>query len=366
MSSISKRNLIILAALFLAVLLFVTTCSDSGNKVQTKDKRTPELSLKLLKEGNERFAKGDAEHPRTDAKRLEQAGKESQGDHAFATVLSCSDSRVPVERIFDAGVMDIFVVRVAGNVVQGNEAGSIEYGLSHVNTPLLVVLGHTQCGAVTAVTEAVEGHGHELERNIPGLVASIVPAVERTKKHTGLSGKALVPQATEQNVWQSITDLFMRSPSTRELVRSGKVKVVGAMYEVETGRVQWLKEDRPLAILKEVEENPARAIEAMAGHSDEDHAAHGHAQEAGHKHDMTEGKAEGDHAADAAAPAGEEAAKEEAATAAGHEAAEAPLTVEQLQELAAKAAEAAKVAADAAETATRAAEEAARATGAAQ
>ncbi len=367
MSSISKRNLIILAALFLAVLLFVTTCSDSGTKVQTKDKRTPELSLKLLKEGNERFAKGDAEHPRTDAKRLEQAGKESQGDHAFATVLSCSDSRVPVERIFDAGVMDIFVVRVAGNVVQGNEAGSIEYGLSHVNTPLLVVLGHTQCGAVTAVTEAVEGHGHELERNIPGLVSSIIPAVERTKKHTGLKGKALVPQATEQNVWQSITDLFMRSPSTRELVKSGKVKVVGAMYEVETGRVQWLKEDRPLAILKEVEENPARAMEAMAGHGDEDHAAHGHAGEADHKHDMTEGH---DHPADAAAPAGEDAVKEEAAAHEAAEAAQAPLTVEQLQELAAKAAEAAKAAAeaaaDAAQTATRAAEEAARAAGAAQ
>lgn len=367
MSSISKRNLIILAALFLAVLLFVTTCSDSGTKVQTKDKRTPELSLKLLKEGNERFAKGDAEHPRTDAKRLEQAGTESQGDHAFATVLSCSDSRVPVERIFDAGVMDIFVVRVAGNVVQGNEAGSIEYGLSHVNTPLLVVLGHTQCGAVTAVTEAVEGHGHELERNIPGLVSTIIPAVERTKKHTGLKGKALVPQATEQNVWQSITDLFMRSPSTRELVKSGKVKVVGAMYEVETGRVQWLKEDRPLAILKEVEENPARAMEAMAGHGDEDHAAHGHAMEAGHMHDVTEGKAEGhDHAADAAAPAGEEAAQEEAPVHEATEAAQAPLTVEQLQELAAKAAEAAKAAADAAQTATRAAEEAARAAGTAQ
>lgn len=94
-------------------------------------------------------------------------------------MITCSDSRVPVELVFDAGVMDIFVVRVAGNVCDTDEVGSIEYGLAHVNTPVLVVLGHTQCGAVTAVTHAVQGKGHALELNIPPLVDNIEPAVKR-------------------------------------------------------------------------------------------------------------------------------------------------------------------------------------------
>jgi len=86
---------------------------------------------------------GKSNYPHTDAARLIQAGKENQGDHAYATVITCSDSRVPVEHIFDAGIMDIFVIRVAGNVCDVDEIGSIEYGLAHVHTPVLVVLGHT-------------------------------------------------------------------------------------------------------------------------------------------------------------------------------------------------------------------------------
>ena len=97
-----------------------------------------------------------------EVERLIQAGKESQGDHAYATVITCSDSRVPVERVFDAGVMDIFVIRVAGNVCDVDEVGSIEYGLAHVHTPVLVVLGHTQCGAVTAVTKKVSRESNVL------------------------------------------------------------------------------------------------------------------------------------------------------------------------------------------------------------
>jgi len=354
MSTISRKNIIIIAALFLAVLFFVTMGDDNGSDVKTKDKRTPALSLQLLKEGNERFVNGEALHPRTDTIRLEQAGSQSQGDHAFATVLGCSDSRVPVERIFDAGIMDIFVIRVAGNVVQGDEAGSIEYGLAHVNTPLLVVLGHTQCGAVTAVTNAIEGHGHALERNIPGLVAPITPAVEKSIKYTGKHGADVIPVAIEQNVWQSIHDLFMVSPSTRELVKSGKVQVVGAIYDVSTGRVEWLKEDKPAEILAEVEADPARAMEGMAGEHTEAPAAEGHmdTMKTEHQNDAKEAV----HEAEVAA----EPAKEEQAEAA------APANVEELKALAEKAAEAAKNAAAAAEAATRAAEEAAKAAGSAQ
>ncbi|MEZ6192499.1 MAG: carbonic anhydrase [Phycisphaerales bacterium] len=234
----------------------------------------PDEAVALLKDGNQRFVNGESIHPHTDASRLAQAGSENQGDHAFATVITCSDSRVPVERLFDAGVMDIFVIRVAGNVCDTDEIGSIEYGLAHVNTPVLVVLGHKQCGAVTAVTAAVQGHGHQLERNIPPLVDNIAPAVQRAiAANPNAEGGELVEAGIEENVWQSIEDLFRESPATRELVKSGKTKVLGAIYNVGTGEVEWLPEAKTKQVLAKVEKDPARAMNVYA--DSHDNAAHG-------------------------------------------------------------------------------------------
>ncbi len=248
---------------FACCILAAPAVSTFANS--SAQKPAPEAIVKMLQEGNSRFVANKSLHPHSDTQRLIQAGKEDQGNHAYATVISCSDSRVPVEQIFDAGIMDIFVVRVAGNVVDVDEAGSIEYGLLHVNTPVLVVLGHTQCGAVTAVTSAVEGHGHALERNIPQLVDNIEPAVKKAMAaHPDKHGKDVIPYAIEENIWQGIDELFMRSPAVREVVKSGKVKVVGAMYDVGTGKVEWLPEAKVSEILQKVEQNPARAMEAMA------------------------------------------------------------------------------------------------------
>jgi carbonic anhydrase len=252
-------------AIICANVVFAIVLAAWAQAELTIGKASPDEVIAMLKEGNERFATGKALHENTDAERLAQAGSESQADHAFATVLSCSDSRVPVERIFDAGFIDLFVVRVAGNVVKTDEAGSIEYGLAHVHTPVLVVMGHTQCGAVAAVADVMQGHKHVFERNIPPLVAPIVPAVKRAiAAHPDAPGKAVVPFAIEENVWQGITDLFMQSPATRMIVRSGKVKVVGAIYDVGTGRVSWLPESRVLKLLDAVERDPDRAMNAMA------------------------------------------------------------------------------------------------------
>ncbi len=229
----------------------------------TRQKPSPQQCLKLLKEGNQRFVAGQIQYTHLGKDRMNLAGSENQADHAYATVITCSDSRVPVEHIFDAGIMDIFVIRVAGNVCDTDEAGSIEYGLAHVHTPVLVVLGHTQCGAVTAVTQAIQGHGHKLERNIPPLVDNIEPAVKRAMaQNPHLEGSAVIPAAIEENVWQGIEDLFMASPSTRNLVRSGEVKVVGAIYDVGTGEVVWLPDERPVEILARVEQSPDKAMPA--------------------------------------------------------------------------------------------------------
>lgn len=219
----------------------------------------------MLKDGNQRFYTGKTIHPHLDAARLAQAGSESQNNHAYATVLTCSDSRVPAELIFDAGVMDIFVVRVAGNVCDTDEIGSIEYGLAHVHTPVLVVLGHTQCGAVTAVTHALHGKAEPLERNIPPLVDNIIPAVERAMNaHADLSGDQIIPHAIEENVWQAIEDLFMQSPAVRNRVKSGKSTVVGAIYDVATGRIKWLPDASVETILKRVETHPSKATKPLA------------------------------------------------------------------------------------------------------
>ncbi|MCI5219413.1 MAG: carbonic anhydrase [Candidatus Electrothrix sp. LOE2] len=229
-------------------------------------KPSPDEAIQMLKEGNARFVSGKSIYPHTDTARLIQAGKEDQGDHAYATVITCSDSRVPVELLFDAGIMDLFVIRVAGNVIDTDEAGSVEYGLAHVNTPVFVVLGHTQCGAVTAVTNEVQGHGHALEINIPPLVDNIIPAVNKAiKEHPEAKGADVIPYAIVENVWQGVEDLFMKSPVSRELVKEGKAKVIGAVYDVGTGKVEWLPKENVTNILEKVEKDPAREMNKLAG-----------------------------------------------------------------------------------------------------
>ena len=249
-----------------ACCVLALTAAPAIAKTSKVKKPSSDKAIQMLKEGNARFVSGKSIHPHTDAARLIQAGSENQGDHAYATVIACSDSRVPVERIFDAGIMDIFVIRVAGNVIDVDEGGSIEYGLAHVNTPVFVVLGHTQCGAVTAVTDELLGHHHKLEINIPPLVDNIAPAVKRAMEQHPEQAEShdIVPYAVEENVWQGISDLFMRSAATRQLVNDKKVKVVGAIYDVGTGKIEWLPEKKVSDILAQVEKNPKRQMKALA------------------------------------------------------------------------------------------------------
>lgn len=255
-----RRSLLACLCLSVCLALALPALADQAPAA----KPSPDQALKMLAEGNARFVAGKAQGPHRDLARVDLAAKENQGNHAYATVLSCSDSRVPVEVLFDAGIMDIFVVRVAGNVAKTDEIGSIEYGLAHVNTPVLVVMGHTQCGAVSAVIDELEGHGHALERNIPPLVEPIIPAVKRAQsKHPDKHGKELSPLAVQENVWQQISRLFAASPAVRGLVKDGKAKVVGAIYHMETGKVEFLPEAHVAKILERVEASPKKAVNPM-------------------------------------------------------------------------------------------------------
>jgi carbonic anhydrase len=195
---------------------------------------SPDGSLQALQEGNARFASGQMTHPRCDPKARMDAADAAQTP--LATVLCCSDSRLSPEIIFDAGLGDLFVIRVAGNVCGPDEVASAELGTDQLQTPLLVVLGHTDCGAVKVVaTEA------ELTGNIPTLAERIRPAVQATAAaHPGLKGKGLLPDAIKANVFQSIADLLDASPVVRDRVKNGELRVVGAVYSLGTGKIEWL------------------------------------------------------------------------------------------------------------------------------
>lgn len=191
-------------------------------------------TLTLLQEGNARFVAGELKHPNTDPAHRSLSALE--GQEPFVTMLACADSRVPVELIFDRGVGEIFTVRVAGNVADTDEIATIEYGVGHLRTPVVVVMGHTRCGAVTAVVKGVE-----LDGLLPQLVDNIKPAADRAR-HEGGEESAIVANAIKANVWQSISELLRRSAVVRKELEAGSVSVVGAVYNIETGTVEWLGE----------------------------------------------------------------------------------------------------------------------------
>ena len=196
---------------------------------------TADEVLTALKEGNARFVAGTPQHPHSGMDRVLET---SAGQTPMATVIGCSDSRVALERLFDRGIGDLFVVRVAGNVADTDEIGSAEYGTGHLHTPLMIILGHTKCGAVSAVASGAVVHG-----SIPSLVDNIIPAVERARQaNPGVSDKDLVPFAIRENILESIASTLTHSEEIRDLVTEGKLRVVGAVYDIDTGIVDWLGE----------------------------------------------------------------------------------------------------------------------------
>lgn len=191
-------------------------------------------ALKFLKGGNARYVAGQSTHPNLTSERRAETVK--GGQHPFATIIGCSDSREPLELIFDQGVGDIFVIRVAGNVAGPDELASVEYGVGHLNTPVLLVLGHTSCGAVTAAAQNAKLHG-----NLPFLINQIKPAVAKAKSLSPTAGgDELVSKSIKANVWLTMENVFRKSAEVRELVAKGKLLVLGGIYDLHSGQVDWL------------------------------------------------------------------------------------------------------------------------------
>lgn len=189
---------------------------------------TPDEALKKLMEGNARFMKDDKEYINWgDVRRKELA----KGQNPFAVILSCSDSRVPPEHVFDQELGDIFVVRVAGNVADPIELGSVEYAAEHLNVPLVMVMGHRSCGAVKATVA-----GGKPEGNIAAIVKKITPAVNSAKKRAK-DKEAVLDAAIEDNAKLTAKTLTEKSEILRHLVESGKVKIVSGVYDLHTGKV---------------------------------------------------------------------------------------------------------------------------------
>jgi carbonic anhydrase len=219
----------IVDAIIATVILFILFSPASLSTAQnTEGQITADSVLAELKSGNGRHVKHRYQHPHETLERRRQL---VSGQHPHAEILSCSDSRVPPEIVFDQGLGDLFIVRVAGNVATDTEIGSLEYGAVHLHVPVIVVLGHESCGAVTAAVQAGPAEGH-----IAALINLIKPAVEKTH---GMPGDP-VSNAVRMNVEMVVKQLRSSTPILSELIAHGKLRIVGAVYSIETGSVIWL------------------------------------------------------------------------------------------------------------------------------
>ena len=192
-----------------------------------QDSISPDKAIEMLKDGNKRFL---------EKKELErdlhlQVSQTSSGQFPYAVVLSCIDSRVPVELVLDQGVGDIFSARVAGNIINEDILGSIEYACGVAGSKAILVLGHSKCGAVTAACKGVE------LGNITALLSKVKPAIANIKQR---DGEVEVEEVTKANVHQSIKEIREKSSILADLETEGKIKIVGAVYHVEDGRVSYL------------------------------------------------------------------------------------------------------------------------------
>lgn len=208
---------------------------------------TPRQAFELLEEGNKRFVN----NLKINRNLLQQMNETANSQHPFAAVLSCMDSRTSAELVFDQGLGDIFSIRIAGNVVNDDIVGSMEYACKVVGSKLLVVLGHTRCGAIKGACDNVE------MGNLTGLLNKIRPAIDKTN-HYGEDIHSVLysEKVAYANVLNSMDEILEKSPIIREMFSEGQIGIVGGMYSVENGRVHFIRK----LFTKDVEERVSAAV----------------------------------------------------------------------------------------------------------
>ena len=191
---------------------------------------TPDHAIDLLKKGNERFVS----NLKVNRNLLQQVNETSDGQHPFAVVISCMDSRTSAELVFDQGLGDIFSIRIAGNVINEDILASAEFGCKVIGAKVILVLGHTGCGAIKGAVKNVElGHlhfiTHKIQRCIPGL----------KKDHPHIHEEELCEKVTKENILQGIVDLKHRSSILQEMDYQGEIKIIGGLYDISNGQVEF-------------------------------------------------------------------------------------------------------------------------------
>ena len=199
---------------------------------ETQSKMTPELSLQNLREGNKRFQ----ENVRLSRNLVQQVRETASGQYPYATVLSCIDSRVSSELIFDQGMGDLFSIRIAGNFVNEDILGSMEFTCKLAGTKVIVVLGHTACGAVKgACDNAKSGNLTTLLSKLKPAVAAVTEPTDTSKRNSG--NIDFVNHVAEKNVYMTIENIREKSPVLKEMEDLGEIKIIGAMYDIKDGSV---------------------------------------------------------------------------------------------------------------------------------
>ena len=212
-------------ALIASSAIIMASASEEAGSI------TPELALQKLMEGNLRYAEGNASHPHQSPERRAEL---ISGQQPFAVILGCSDSRIPPELIFDQGLGDVFVIRTAGEVVDNASLASIEYAVDHLGVPLVMVLGHDSCGAVTAAVQGGEAEGH-----LGSLMDFIRPAVEQAREAG--EGSDLLNGSIDNNVFNIVEALKSSQPVLSEKVEAGELMILGARYRLDSGLVEILE-----------------------------------------------------------------------------------------------------------------------------
>ncbi len=202
-------------------------------KTLTKEMQTaitPAMALELLKDGNKRFVN----NLKINRNLLQQANDTSGGQHPFAVILSCIDSRTSAELIFDQGLGDIFSIRIAGNIINEDILGSMEFGCKVAGSKIIIVLGHTKCGAIKGACDHVE------MGNLTSLLSKIRPAVDdelTIAENRNSSNSEFVEKVAVINVQRTVNSILQRSPILKEMIESGEIGIVGGTHDITTGQV---------------------------------------------------------------------------------------------------------------------------------